>query len=99
MPRPRYWLQIRLAIALAKKGLSGWVIQSASWSLREKRGLGGILFASKRSFVFAFAGAAGSSSVLPRRNFGLTGSPFSPGFWSLAGPVNRTSPLFLSPMA
>ena len=40
MPRPKYWPQVRFAIARAKYGLSDLVIQSTSCSLRENVGGG-----------------------------------------------------------
>ncbi len=88
----------RFTTARAKYGLSGFVIQSASASLRENFGFGGILLAAKRSSLKSF-GNAGSASSSPSRNFGFTGSPLSPGFASFTGPVKRMSPLFRSPIA
>ena len=41
-------------MALAKYGLSGFVIQSASWSLRENFGFGGGLLASNLTSLKPF---------------------------------------------
>ena len=68
------------------------MIHSASASFRENFGFGGILFAEKRSSLKSF-GSDGSTSSSPWRNFGFTGSPLSPGFAFLIGPVKRVMAL------
>ncbi len=90
--------QTRFTAAFAKYGLSLSVIQPTNFSLRENAGRSSFSPGFGAGSFAAVLGAGGSSRSGPPRKRGFTGSPFRPGAWSFALPLNSTSPVPFSPM-